>query len=122
MKFTLALKHNWLLQKFPWTKFWVVKESFFWYIDYQNKKGKIIIPEWFVTDMWSIPRFLWIFFDKSKYISYILHDYNYKIGKYTRKQCDLMLLEWLHIENASFIERTLIYIGVRIGWALFYKN
>ena len=118
MNFTLAMIHNWLLQKIPNTNLWLVWESFIWFMDYKDKKDKIVIPKWFDTDFWSIPRLLRMFFNPTRYISYILHDRGYsKLNtKYTRKEIDLMLLEALHIEWASFIERTCVYIGLRIGW------
>ena len=121
MKFTNAVRlgNNWLLKKLSNTPFWAVCEPFFWYVEYGSKKDKITVPEWFLTDMWSIPRLLWIFFDKTKYISFILHDYLCSNTKYNRKQADLILLEALRIEWASIIERICIYIWVRIG-AMFW--
>ena len=125
MKFTIAMLHNWLLQKIPNTNLWLVQESFVWYMDYQNKKQKIIIPKLFYTDFWSIPRLLRIFFNPTRYISYILHDWWYSKYNtiYTRKEIDLMLLESLHVEWAWWLERTLVYIWVRLfGWLKFKKS
>jgi len=122
MKFTLAISHNGLLKKLPNTNLFEVRESFEWYIDYNNKKGKIIVPVGLKTDFWSIPRFLWIFLNPTKYISFILHDYLYKTWLYTRKQSDIILLEALTVEWASKLERIFIYIWVRVFWWIFYKH
>jgi len=124
MKFTIAKTHNWLLKKIPNSSDFKVVEEFYWYIDYNIKEIKIIVPEGFKTNFGSIPRFLWIFFDKTKYISYILHDYLYSKNwdNVTRKWADLILLEALNVEWASFMERVSIYFWVRIGGFLFYKK
>jgi len=140
MKFTDWVKFgtNWLLRKTPNSKYWEVAESFNWYINYDKKNESVFIRKWFITDFWSIPRILWIIFDKSKYISYILHDYLYSKKwiiedidhyekhltiPYTRKQADMILLEALHIEWCWVIERGLIYLWVRIwGWLSFKKK
>lgn len=78
MKFTQAIKKNWLLQKIPWTnnKFKVMDE-FVRYVDYTDKSAHIIVPEGFITDFGSIPRLFHWLFNPTKYISYILHDYLY---------------------------------------------
>jgi len=135
MKYTKAIKlwHNWLLKKIPKSNFWEVKEEFYWYIDFENKRGKIIVPVWFKTNFWSIPRLLRIFFDPTKYIWYIVHDYLYSEEWvielndwwetwYTRKESDQILIATLNLESARIIEKFCIYIWVRIWWFLFYKN
>ena len=137
MKYTIAISlgHNWLLKKIPNTNYFEVKEPFYWYIDYNNKKEIITVYDWFKTNFWSIPAPLRIFFKPTKYIWYVLHDFLYsKLGaiykadqawveiEYTRKEADLILLETLHLEWANFIERFFIYIGVRCCWGLFFKR
>jgi len=124
MKFTVAMKQNWLLKKIPNTKYFEVRESFIWLLDYSNKKEKIIILKWFKTDFWTIPRLLRIFFNPTRYISYVLHDWGYSKYnvKYSRKQIDLMLLEALNVEWASMIEKSLVYLGVRMFWWIKYKK
>ena len=137
MKFTIAKSTNWLLKKIPNSNYWEVASTFEWYINYKSKNEVVFVRHWFKTNFWSIPRPLWFVFNKTKYISYILHDYLYskewKIEDlryfeksfdipYTRKEADLILLESLHVENCGFLERTLIYLWVRIFWGLFYKK
>lgn len=123
MKFTLAIKHNWLLKKLPNSDYFEVRDEFNWWLDYDNKTHNIIIPKGFKSNFWSIPRLLRIFFNPTKYISYILHDYLYSHPMlYTRKEADLILLEALNVEWASTLEKVLIYFWVRIwGW-IFYKK
>jgi len=125
MKFKLAMNTNWLLQKVPNSKYWIVCEQFVWYIDYVNKKCPIIVPIWLETDFASIPKVLHFIFNPTRYISYILHDklmYDVKEKKITRKEADLILIEALRIEWASVAERICIYIWVRIGARLWIWN
>lgn len=124
LKFTSAryLNNIWLiLKKISGTNKWEVAEDFIFYIDYENRDWLVIIPKWFITDMWSIPRILWIFLNPTKYISYVLHDFICsRIPKYwTRKQADIILIEWMNIEWASFFEKLFVYLWVRI-WAFFW--
>jgi len=78
MRYSQAiLNKNWLLQKIPWTDYWEVKKEFVWYVNYETKLSFIIIPEWFKTDFWSVPKFLQNIFSPTKYVWYILHDYLY---------------------------------------------
>lgn len=124
MKFTIAMQHNWLLKKIPNSNYWVVSESFVWYLDYCNKKHEIRVPKGFKTNFGSIPKPLRAIFNPTRYISYILHDWGYsKLNKkYTRKDIDLMLLEALRIEWASATERSLVYLAVRYFWWLFFNK
>ena len=137
MKYTNAIKlgQNWLLKKLPNTNYFEVSQPFYWFIDYKTKKEMVSIVEWFRTNFWSIPKPLRIFFNPTKYISYILHDFLYSEFwtiyetshawieiKYTRKEADLILLETLHLEWANILERYLIYIWVRCCWSLFFKR
>ena len=138
LKFKSAVRLwvNGLLQKVPWTKYWLIKSSFVWYIDYYYKEhkyifekgdqefilNKIIVPVWFKSDFWSIPRIFWLFFDKTKYVWFLLHDYLYWNKLYNRLVSDEILYKALLVEWASKIEATAIYIGVRIGWWLAYNK
>lgn len=140
MKFTEAkrkinLEKNWLLQKIPWSQNFITKSEFFWLVDYNDEfSEKIIVPKNFVTDFGSIPRFLWIFFDKTRFVSYILHDFLYS-KKYNphpksfsqkekdlRKKADKILKEALKVEWMWFFKRNLVYLGVRIFWKKFFRK
>jgi len=119
-KFTSAvsLGQNWLLRKVPWTKYWVVMTEFCWYVDYANKKWKVIVEKGFVTDMASIPWFLKTIFSPTKFIAPILHDHLMCSEVYNRKEADNILIEALHVENASTFEKLCYYAWVRIGACL----
>ena len=133
LRYTIAITlwQNWLLEKIPCSRNWKVQKEFVWYIDYEQKWTKyikysseivvlnrIIVPKWFKTDFGSIPQFLWICFDKTKYISYILHDYLISKTKIERIVCDRVLIDAMKLEWAWSTERFFIYIWVRI-WSFF---
>ena len=137
MKYTdwIKLWHNGLVKKILNTGFFEVREPFYWFVNYDTKKEIITVPVWFKSNFWSIPIILRMFFNPTKYIAYILHDYLYSKEwaiyetkhtwyeiYYTRKEADQILLATLHLEGAGFIERTLIYLWVRIwGWTSYKK-
>ena len=135
MKFTLAvtLKKNGLLKKLPNSDLFEVREEFIYYLDYSTKKEYVVIPRWFRTNFWSIPKVLRFFFNPIQYISYLLHDYwysknsficvwDFRARNFTRKEADMILLEALNVEWAWTIEKLFIYIWVRIfGWLHFKK-
>ena len=134
MKFTKAieLKNNWLLKKIN-NKWWKIEDQFIWYIDYQDKEECVIVPEWFITNFWSIPKILRGFLDFTS-LWYILHDYLYaKEWKLlltdseiqvpiTRSYADMVLRDALKVEWIWFIKRWLVWIWVRLFWFLFYKK
>lgn len=132
----ISLHKNWTLTKNIGSDLWTVESGFIWYLCYLKKEYYIEVEHGFKTDFGSIPRILWIFFDKTKYVSYILHDwlYNrpyvemktwgnaYRGKMITRKQCDLILIEWMYLEGANKLEIGLVYLGVRcFGWLFFQK-
>ena len=135
MKFTKAvtLKKNGLLKKLPNSDLFEVREEFIYYLDYSTKKEYVVIPRWFRTNFWSIPRLLRFFFNPVQYISYLLHDYwysknafisiwEYEARDFTRKEADMILLEALNVEWAWWFEKFCIYFWLRIfGWLNFKK-
>ena len=122
MEYTNALKihKNWLLKKIPWTELFQVQESFIWYLDYDNKQWQVIVPEWFETNFWSIPRFMRPFINRTKYIAYILHDYLWSkdseiiywniVFSPTFMESNQILRDAMSVEWAGFFERYIIYI------------
>lgn len=137
MKYTQAvgLKNNWLLQKVSFD-FFEVSTEFIWYLDYDSKNIFVIVPKWFQTNFGSIPRIIRFIFTPTRYVWYILHDYMYtKWVKlqyqdnneyvevtYDRKTADKILREAIKVEWAWFIERNLIYLGVRLWGFLHFKK
>lgn len=125
MKFTTAIKMNWLVQKVPWTDFWRVWEMFKWQLVYWDNSQVIYVHKWFITNFWSIPPLFRIFFNPTKYLAYILHDKMYSKeykSKLTREDKDKILFESLWVEWAWLVTRLFIYMWVRIFWGLYYKK
>ena len=138
MRFTkaLAIHQNWSLIKNLGSDLWTVNSAFIWFLDYDKKDYKIEVEKGMVSDFGSIPKILQNIFNPTKYIIYLAHDKIYKNSRVwrkeskwvlkskvlTRKECDLVLLEWLKVEWASFIERWLVYIWVRTFWWLCFKK
>lgn len=128
MKFTQAIRSKDGLLRKIWAEEFRVEEEFVWYIDFETKNSRIIIPAWFVTNFWSIPRILRVFFNPIKFLWYILHDWLYTKNIYiqydengttisvipTRKQADEILREAIKVEWGWKIERNMIYLWVRI--------
>lgn len=134
MKYTSAvLQKNWLLKKIPWTNQWEVWESFVWFLDYESKKTFVEIPKGFLTDFGSIPFFMRIFMNPTKYLAYILHDflysrkwkiktYNWWFCFYLRKGADDILIEAMNVEWAWFLEKLVVYVWVRLFGFLYFKK
>lgn len=131
MKFTMAMQHNWLLKKLN-KKTWQIEEEFIWYINYKDKKEYVVVPKWFQTDLWSIPKFMRWFIDYT-YISYILHDYLYEQWiislvdtdiklTATKTHADIILREALKVEWMWFIRRWIVFLWVFLFWRIFYKK
>ena len=98
-KFTTALANNGTLRKINSTNRWVVQEPFVWYIDYfDHSKGEVVIPAGYGTDFGTIPRPFQIFFNPTAHLAYVLHDYIYEYKKFSREECDLILVDALLVE------------------------
>jgi len=83
------------------------------------------VPAGFITDLASIPVPLRIIFKHGgpKAYSAILHDFLYQRCTWkTRKEVDLLFLAAMEENGVGYIERTLIYRGVRAGgWLTWNK-
>lgn len=88
---------------------------------------RIEVPQGFVTDFASIPRWAWGIVGgpadgKYRKIA-VVHDLLYRtVGLATRPQADAVLLEGMKVSGCSWRERTVIYSAVRIGGATSYKG
>ena len=85
LKFTDAQRKNRIWKLFlekETGSIWTVSTEFNFYLYYNEitgeKDGKIVIPQGFETDFGSIPQILWIFFNPTKYVAYVIHDYLYR--------------------------------------------
>lgn len=135
MKFTQAIQlhKEGTLAKKSGKRQWTIKEPFQWYIDYDKQEGLIVVGWGFTTDFGSIPRPLWIVFDPTDWLAYILHDYLYytkgiyfdnasgKVRRLSRKECDRIMREAIIVEwreqRKRFVRLSawLQYFGVRLG-------
>lgn len=154
-KFSTAIQQNLrnlLLRKIPGTKNFEVATDFVFYLYYEkiaeNKKivdGEIIVPKRFVTDFWSIPRFLWWVLNPTQYVGYVIHDYLYSRGAeirfddttrchiphktratftseghieevvITQELADRILEHILKVEGMNRLGRKLVRLGLMIG-------
>lgn len=128
-KFTQAVTELewWTFYKKSWTKYWFTAMPFSWYLNYEDKEGRITVPENFKTDFGSIPFFLLWAFNPTAYVSYVLHDYLYHTrGRYvnehgititlTRKEADDIMQEALIVEWCSKVSAYFQWLGVRLFW------
>jgi hypothetical protein len=85
----------------------------------------ILVPIGFETDLGSIPRIFQSFIPKDgiAIFAYILHDYLYKTGLFTRAQTDRILDEAMKSLGASLVHRKAVLNGLRVGgWVAWNKH
>ena len=77
----------------------------------------ILVPVGVKTDLGSIPAILQVFFPKDgkAMFGYILHDYLYQMGMFSRSQSDDMLEEAMKSLGVSWWRRKSVRGGLRIG-------
>lgn len=77
----------------------------------------ITVPAGFITDLASIPQFLWnILPPIGKYDrAAVLHDFLYRMGGVTKAQADGVLKEVMEFRQVAWATRWAIYAGVRTG-------
>lgn len=75
------------------------------------------VPEGFVTDFNSVPRFLWVWFAPWEHPeAAIIHDWLYQCpGVLTRQQCDAVHRRILEVNGMRASKRQMIYLGIRAG-------
>ena len=127
----ITLEEEWTLKKVSWTKFFKVQSQYVFHL-YNNNSliATITVPEWFLTDFGSIPS-IFFFFDKTRYISYILHDYLYsllwnvvfkdKIRWVSRREADFILNLWLKSEWMNTIWTTIVDLWLLLWGYYNYK-
>ena len=86
---------------------------------YYSEKAKcnIIVPIGFTTDYGSIPKILHGIMSPTGKPTYafVIHDYLYKTGKYTKSVSDEILNEAMKILDVGFIKRYSIIAGLKVG-------
>ena len=93
---------------------------------YSNlKKCLIVVPKNFPTDLGSIPVLLQNIFPKDgkAMFGYILHDYLYKTGIFTRNECDAILEEAMQSLGVVKWRRKSVRVGLKVGgWVAWNKH
>ena len=89
------------------------------------KKCLILVPAFFETDLGSIPQFLQGIFPKDgkAMYAYILHDYLYAKGLFTRSESDAILEEAMKSLGVSWWRRKSVKAGLKMGgWVAWNKH
>lgn len=89
---------------------------------YVSPRVVVHIPQGFVTDFGSIPRFFWRMLSPTElHIGKpaVIHDYLYRVATMpvTRQQADAELREAMACVGAPRWKREMVYRGVRLGGA-----
>jgi hypothetical protein len=83
-----------------------------------------IVPEGFVADSYSVPRFAAFLVHKADRRPAFIHDWLYSTEgpDLTQKQADCVLLEAMKAAGLSWLQRRIIYRGPRLAGSLFFKG
>lgn len=105
-------------------KRWVVRREFSYEIGHLGSGDKIVISPGFVTDLASIPKFLWSILPPfGKYLSSaIIHDYLYFSHERTRKESDDIFKEGMIVLGVEEWKANLFYSAVRTFGKNAYEN
>ncbi len=90
-----------------------------------NKLGvKVTVPKGQTTDFASIPRIFWpILPPVGRYSrAAVVHDYLYRHGLFTRKDCDLIFLHAMEELNVAKWKRIVMFWAVRLFGAPAYQG
>ena len=94
-------------------------------ITFVSKEGTIIVPIGLETDLGSIPRILRGIFpnDGKAMFAYILHDFLYRDGLFSRSICDDILEEAMEYLKVGWFTRKSVRAGLKVGgWAAWNKH
>ena len=77
----------------------------------------ILVPKGIKTDLGSIPLFLQNIFPKDgkAMFAYILHDYLYQVGMFSRLESDAILEEAMASLGVAWWRRKAVKLGLRVG-------
>lgn len=127
----IKIIQNWTYQKIIWTKYFIIDKPYLVEVKIYWINYTIFIHKWFITDLGSIPP-IFFFFDKSRYIFYIVHDYLYSLVwkivniywklKYNQNFADNILFEWLKVEWMNATWRNLVLKWLDIWWKYHFKK
>lgn len=105
-------------------KYWKLKKPLTIYL--QTKESIITIPEGFVYDMATVPKWLWSIIRpfNDALFGTLIHDYLYihkDAHTLTRKEVDKEYLLWNNLTNKNKFDNYVRYIFVRaFGWLWWY--
>lgn len=99
---------------------WILLRSLTYKVGDLNSNHTITVPKGFVTDLASVPRFLWWFIPPfgTHASASVLHDYLYRSGNYTdRKEADAIFHEAMIVSDTPRVRARLMWLAVRVfGW------
>lgn len=100
-------------------KQWILRRAFKFYYETSFCKTYIKVPNGFITDFATIPRFLYSIFPPiGRYNkAAMMHDYLYDSSCYlkiSRKDCDLFFLQAMQILGVEIWIRYSLFLGVRL--------
>lgn len=103
---------------------WMVCTPFDYEVGEIGSGDKIEVPIGFMTDLGSVPQVLWNLIPPigKPLRGYVLHDWLYAKQDRSRAKCDGVLLEAMGVAGVSFPKRWTIYIGVRAGGWIAWKE
>lgn len=114
-----------LLVKYIDGKHWMVVHGFTYRVGEPNGEMFVCIPNGFVTDFASFPLGIFMkspggLWDKAA----VIHDLLYRRGwierghhrvTLSRADCDAIFKEAMHVAGVNWLQRQIIYAGVRVG-------
>jgi len=131
---------NWSLKKIIWTKYFEITDNYIFRLFYWKVYYTITIPVWFVSDFASIPA-IFFNFDKTRYISYLMHDFIYSFIweitleeedsillwelwelVYDQRLADEILIAWLETEWMNKPWRKIVSLWLLIWWRFCFKK
>ena len=112
---------------------WLTLRAFSYWYDCEDTdapicvrcRACITVPDGTRTDFASIPRPLWslIGHPAGRYAqAAVLHDYLYRSGRLPRARCDALFLEAMEVLGVPWLQRCLMWAGVRVGGFMAYTK
>lgn len=116
-----------ILKMLPNRKFEIF-EDFEYHIGELNSGEVIDVKKGFVTDLASVPRFMWVIFSPiDEYAkAAIVHDFLYSTESglsYSRQESDNIFLEAMTVLGVPVYRKYPVWLAVRLfGWVFFKKT
>lgn len=101
---------------------WILDSALVYYSDLLGEY--IEVPKGFATDYASVPRLplAYALFGNTNHKAAVLHDYLYTTKPSSRKTADRIFLEAAKASGQPFFRRWMMYLGVRLGGGLAWKE